>query len=141
MGKVRYGFVWEGDSYEGGTCDFMEYYADTGGQVLNSTDTASALNVADVTKVLTFMRGLVTSGASPAAVDTFQEPEAMTAFQDGQAAFLRNWDYAYGVSNSKGSDVIGKVGVVPLPTFAGQPDRATPTSVVGTCISTPTRRT
>ena len=92
MGKVKYGFVWEGDSYEGGTCDFMEYYADTGGQVLNSTDTASALNVADVTKVLTFIRGLVTSGASPAAVDTFQEPEAMTAFQDGQAAFLRNWD-------------------------------------------------
>ena len=34
---------------------------------------------------------------------------------------MRNWDYAYGVSNSKGSDVIGKVGVVPLPTFAGQP--------------------
>jgi multiple sugar transport system substrate-binding protein len=120
-GKVKYGFVWEGDSYEGGTCDFMEYYADTGGQVLNSTDTASVLNVADVTKVLTFMRGLVTSGASPAAVDTFQEPQAMTAFQDGQAAFLRNWDYAYGVANSKGSDVIGKVGVVPLPTFAGQP--------------------
>jgi multiple sugar transport system substrate-binding protein len=122
MGKVKYGFVWEGDSYEGGTCDFMEYYADTGGQVLNSTDTASVLNVADVTKVLTFMRGLVTSGASPAAVDTFQEPQAMTAFQDGQAAFLRNWDYAWGVSNTKPSDVIGKVGVVPLPTFAGQPE-------------------
>jgi multiple sugar transport system substrate-binding protein len=121
MGKVKYGFVWEGDSYEGGTCDFMEYYADTGGQVLNSTDTASALNVADVTKVLTFMRGLVTSGASPAAVDTFQEPQANTAFDDGQAAFLRNWDYAYGTANTKGSDVIGKVGVVPLPTFAGQP--------------------
>jgi multiple sugar transport system substrate-binding protein len=121
MGKVKYGFVWEGDSYEGGTCDFMEYYADTGGQVLNSSDTASVLNVADVTKVLTFMRGLVTSGASPAAVDTFQEPQANTAFDDGQAAFLRNWDYAYGTANTKGSDVIGKVGVVPLPTFAGQP--------------------
>jgi multiple sugar transport system substrate-binding protein len=120
-GKVKYGFVWEGDSYEGGTCDFMEYYADTGGQVLNSSDTASVLNVGDVTKVLTFMRGLVTSGASPAAVDTFQEPEANTAFDDGQAAFLRNWDYAYGTANTKGSDVIGKVGVVPLPTFAGQP--------------------
>lgn len=43
QGKVKYGFVFEGNSYEGGTCDFMEYYADTGGQVLNSTDTASPL--------------------------------------------------------------------------------------------------
>ena len=39
--KVKYGFVWEGDAYEGGTCDFMEYYADTGGQVLNASDSAS----------------------------------------------------------------------------------------------------
>jgi multiple sugar transport system substrate-binding protein len=120
-GKVKYGFVFEGDSYEGGTCDFMEYYADTGGQVLNSTDTTSELNVADVTKVLGFVRGLVTSGASPASVDTFQEPQAMTAFADGQAAFLRNWDYAYSTAQASGSKVIGKVGVAPLPTFAGDP--------------------
>jgi multiple sugar transport system substrate-binding protein len=120
-GKVKYGFVFEGDSYEGGTCDFMEYYADTGGQVLNSTDTVSELNVADVTKVLTLVRGLVTSGASPSAVDTFQEPQAMTAFADGQAAFLRNWDYAYSTSQASGSKVIGDVGVAPLPTFQGEP--------------------
>ncbi len=119
-GKVKYGFVWEGDAYEGGTCDFMEYYADTGGQVLNSSDTASVLNVGDVTKVLTFMRSLVSSGASPASVDTFQEPQAQNAFQNGQAAFLRNWDYAYSSSQATGSKVIGKVGVAPLPTFAGQ---------------------
>ena len=117
--KVKYGFVWEGDAYEGGTCDFMEYYADTGGQVLNASDSASVLNVADVTKVLTFMRGLVTSGASPQAVDTFQEPEAAAAFQDGDAAFIRNWDYQYAAAQAKGSDVIGKVGVAPLPTFTG----------------------
>ena len=119
-GTVKYGFVWEGDAYEGGTCDFMEYYADTGGQVLNATDTSSVLNLGDVTKVLTFMRGLVTSGASPASVDTFQEPEAQDAFQNGEAAFLRNWDYAYSASQASGSKVIGKVGVAPLPTFAGR---------------------
>jgi len=121
QGKVKYGFVFEGNSYEGGTCDFMEYYADTGGQVLNSTDTASVLNVADVTKVLTFVHGLVTSGASPAAVDTFEETQANDAFDNGQAAFLRNWDYAYSTAQGTGSKVIGKVGVAPLPTFAGDP--------------------
>ncbi|MHB1496414.1 MAG: ABC transporter substrate-binding protein [Acidimicrobiales bacterium] len=120
QGKVKYGFVWEGASYEGGTCDFMEYYADTGGQVLNATDTKSVLNTAKVTKALAFVRSLVTSGASPAAVDTFQEPQAMDAFQNGQAAFLRNWDYAYAEANAKGMKSAGKVGVAPLPTFAGQ---------------------
>jgi multiple sugar transport system substrate-binding protein len=119
--KVKYGFVWEGASYEGGTCDFMEYYADTGGQVLNATDTKSVLNVADVTKALTFVRSLVTSGASPAAVDTFEEPQAMAAFQNGEAAFMRNWDYAWGVANTKGMASDGKTGVAPLPTFAGRP--------------------
>jgi multiple sugar transport system substrate-binding protein len=117
--KVKYGFVFEGASYEGGTCDFMEYYADTGGSVLNSTDTKSVFNVADATKVLTFLRGLITSGASPKAVTTFEEPQAMAAFQNGQAAFLRNWDYAWAVANSKGMASAGKVGVAPLPTFAG----------------------
>ena len=119
--KVKYGFVWEGQSYEGGTCNFMEYYADTGGQVLNSTDTKSVLNVSKVTKVLSFVRSLVTSGASPAAVGTFEEPQAMAAFQNGEAAFLRNWDYAWSVANTKGMKSAGKVGVAPLPTFAGQP--------------------
>lgn len=119
--KVKYGFVWEGDSYEGGTCDFMEYYADTGGSVLNAADNKSVLDVAKVTKALSFMRSLVTSGASPASVDTFQEPQAQNAFQNGQSAFLRNWDYAYASSQAAGSKVIGKVGVAPLPTFAGQP--------------------
>ena len=121
QGKVKYGFVWEGASYEGGTCDFMEYYADTGGAVLNSTDSASVFNVADATKALTFVRSLITSGASPASVDTFEEPQAMDAFQDGDAAFLRNWDYAYSEANTKGYASAGKTGVAPLPTFAGEP--------------------
>ena len=119
--KVKYGFVWQGASYEGGTCDFMEYYGDTGASVLNATDKGSVFNVAAATKALSFMRSLVTSGASPGAVDTFQEPQAMTAFADGQAAFMRNWDYAFSTSQAKGSKVIGKVGVAPLPTFAGRP--------------------
>lgn len=45
----------------------------------------------------------------------------MSTFSSGQAAFLRNWDYAYADSQTKGSSsVIGKVGVAPLPTFQGQ---------------------
>jgi multiple sugar transport system substrate-binding protein len=121
QGKVKYGYVWQGASYEGLTCDFMEYLGSAGGSVLNSSMTQSTLNSAAGQKAISFMRSLVTSGASPPAVTTFQEPQAMSAFANGQAAFLRNWDYAWSFSQTKSSPskVVGKVGVAPLPTFQG----------------------
>jgi multiple sugar transport system substrate-binding protein len=122
-GSVKYGFVWEGDSYEGLTCNFMEYLADAGGSPTNATYTTATLNSAAATKAVTFMRSLITSGASPAAVTTFQEPQAMSTFGDGNAAFLRNWDYAYDAAitpSSGGKLKASQVGVAPLPTFAGQ---------------------
>ena len=122
-GLVKYGYVWQGDSYEGLTCDFMEYLGSAGGTVLNSGLTKSTVDSAAGTKALTFMRSLITSGASPKAVTTFQEPQAMSTFATGQAAFLRNWDYGWSYANtaSSPSKVVGKVGVSPLPTFQGQP--------------------
>jgi multiple sugar transport system substrate-binding protein len=122
-GQTKYGFVWEGDSYEGLTCDFMEYLTDAGGTATNSTYTTATLNSAAALKAVTFMRGLVTSGVTPAAVTTFQEPQAMTTFGTGQAVFLRNWDYAYSAAttpSSGGKLTASQVGVEPLPTFAGQ---------------------
>jgi len=122
-GSVKYGFVWEGDSYEGLTCNFMEYLTDAGGSPTNTSYTTATLNSAAALKAVTFMRSLITSGASPAAVTTFQEPQAMSTFGDGNAAFLRNWDYAYDAAitpASGGKLKASQVGVAPLPTFAGQ---------------------
>jgi multiple sugar transport system substrate-binding protein len=69
------------------------------------------------------MRSLITSGASPAAVSTFQEPQAMNTFGGGSAAFLRNWDYAYSAAttaSSGGKLTASQVGVATLPTFASE---------------------
>lgn len=87
---VRYGFAWEGASYEGLTCDFME----------------------------TFMRSMIANHISPPDVTSFQEPQAMNAFNHGEVAFLRNWDYAW--SNSQENGLKGKVGVEPMPTFSAK---------------------
>jgi multiple sugar transport system substrate-binding protein len=118
-GLVKYGFVWQGASYEGLTCDYMEYLTDAGGAATNSAYTSASLNSSAAVKATTFMRSLVTSGVSPAAVTTFQEAQAMSTFASGQAAFLRNWDYAYADSQVPGTPTVGKVGVAPLPTFSG----------------------
>jgi len=122
-GQSKYGFVWEGDSYEGLTCNFMEYLTDAGGSPTNSAYTTATLSSPASIKAITFMRSLITSGASPAAVTTFQEPQAMNTFGAGSAAFLRNWDYAYESAitpSSGGKLTASQVGVAPLPTFAGQ---------------------
>jgi multiple sugar transport system substrate-binding protein len=119
-GLVKYGYVFQGASYEGLTCDYMEFLTDAGGTPTNSSYTTANLDSAASVKAVTFMRSLITSGVSPAAVSTFQEAQAMSTFASGQAAFLRNWDYAYADSQVPGTPTVGKVGVAPLPTFQGQ---------------------
>jgi multiple sugar transport system substrate-binding protein len=130
-GDTKYGYVWQGDSYEGLTCNFMEYLGSAAGSVLNSGMTSATISSPAGRKALTFMRSLITSGASPAAVTTMQEPQSMSAFATGQAAFLRNWDYGYNYANTAASPskIVGKVGVAPMPTFAG--DQAPGTSTIG----------
>ncbi|HET9076125.1 MAG TPA: ABC transporter substrate-binding protein [Acidimicrobiales bacterium] len=120
-GQAQYGYVFQGADYEGATCDFMEFLADAGGKVLNSSADKSELTAnGDALKALTFEQQLVNSGVSPKAESTFQESQAMDTFDSGKSAFLRNWDYAYSTSQASGSAVVGKVGVAPMPTFTGQ---------------------
>ena len=120
---IKYGFVWQGDSYEGLTCNFMEYLTDAGGTVTNSDYTKATLDSPAALKAVTFMRGLITSGVTPSAVTTFQEPQAMNVFAAGQSVFLRNWDYAYSYATTPATSKLtaSQVGVEPMPTFQGQP--------------------
>ncbi len=122
-GLVKYGFVWQGASYEGLTCNFMEYLTDAGGTPTNSGYTQATLNSPQAATAVTFMRSLVTTGVTPSAITTFQEKEAMNTFANGDAAFLRNWDYAYSTATTPATSKLtaSQVGVAPLPTFSGQP--------------------
>ena len=120
-GLVKYGYVFQGASYEGLTCNYMEFLASAGGTATKADYSTATLDSPASIKAVTFMRWLVTSGVSPAAVTTFQEAQAMSTFASGQAAFLRNWDYAYADSQVPGTPTVGKVGVAPMPTFQGMP--------------------
>jgi multiple sugar transport system substrate-binding protein len=120
-GAVKDGFVWQGNSYEGLTCDGVEFLGDAGGSVLAKDGKKAAIDSAAGKKAVSFLRGLITSGASPSSVSTFTEQESMTDFANGNAAFLRNWSYAYSASNDKSqSKIVGKAGIAVLPTFSGQ---------------------
>ncbi|GAA3721670.1 multiple sugar transport system substrate-binding protein [Spinactinospora alkalitolerans] len=119
-GDVRYGFVWQGASSETLTCNFAEMLADAGGALMDERAEEVLVDSDAGRRALEFMSGLVADGVSPAAVGTFAEEQAMTAFSGGQSAFLRNWSYAWGAANAPGgSAVAGKVGATLRPTFEG----------------------
>ena len=101
----------------------MEYLASAGGTATNSDYTKATLDSPAAIKAVTFMRSLVTSGITPAAITTFQEAQAMNTFAAGDSAFLRNWDYAYTAATDPATSKLtaSQVGVEPMPAFAGQP--------------------
>jgi trehalose/maltose transport system substrate-binding protein len=107
------GFVFQGNAYEGLTCDALEWIASSGGG--NFIDYGKVtINNPKAAAVLNMFRENI-GVTTPRGVTTYQEGEAQTAFTDGDAAFERNWPYAYSLNEAKGSKVAGKFAVAPLP--------------------------
>jgi trehalose/maltose transport system substrate-binding protein len=52
---------------------------------------------------------------APKGVMGYQEEESRAMFQNGDALFMRNWPYAYLLTQAENSPVKGKVGVMPIP--------------------------
>jgi multiple sugar transport system substrate-binding protein len=117
--KANGGIVYQGASYEGLTCDFLELAFAAGGKVLSDDGKKSQINSPQNLKALQFMVDGIKSGAAPKAVTTYMEEESRRAFESGKYAFMRNWSYAYALGNAKGSKVAHKFKVAPFPTFEG----------------------
>jgi multiple sugar transport system substrate-binding protein len=113
------GIVYQGKSYEGLTCDYLELAFAAGGKVLSADGKKSEINSPANVKALQFMVDGIKSGSAPKAVTTYGEEEARRAFENGKPAFMRNWPYAYALGNAKGSKVKDKFKVAPFPTFEG----------------------
>jgi trehalose/maltose transport system substrate-binding protein len=108
------GFVFQGKAYEGLTCNALEWIDSFGGgSVIDDTGKVTVNNPKAVAAI-TFFAGLI-GNVVPKGVLNYAEEEARGAFQSGQAIFMRNWPYAWSLSQSADSPVKGKVGVVALP--------------------------
>jgi multiple sugar transport system substrate-binding protein len=114
----RGGIVFQGAAYEGLTCDWLELAFAAGGSVLSEDGTKATIDSPQNVAATKLMVDAVKNGAAPRAVSTYMEPESLAAWQTGRYAFMRNWPYAYGLSQDT-DELKGKFDVAPLPAFEG----------------------
>ncbi len=101
--------------YEGLTVNAAEAINAAGGQIVKDDGKSPDVNTAEAAKGLDFLVNGFKQGYIPKEALGFQETQSLNAFAAGQLVFMRNWPYADAILAAKGSKVIGKFGVAPLP--------------------------
>lgn len=112
--KDFHGFVWQGKAYEGLTCDALEWVSSFGGGSVVEPDGRISINNPQAAKALDMAASWVGT-ISPQGVLNYAEEDARGVFQNGQAAFMRSWPYAWSLMQSRDSHVKDKVGVANIP--------------------------
>ncbi len=125
---TKFGFVFQGAKSEAGLCDGCEYIWGHGGNILDPNDPSKV--VVDSPQAIAGLkteRSMITDGISPEAVTVYEEPETEGEFLNGDAVFLRNWPYVYGLIGTSDYPKLNtdQVGVSELPSSDGKPGNGT----------------
>ncbi|MFO7539104.1 MAG: ABC transporter substrate-binding protein [Chloroflexota bacterium] len=115
-----WGFVWQGNAYEGLTCDALEWIASNNGGSIVSPDGVITINNPNAIEIIDQAAGWVGT-ISPPGVTGYGEEEARGVWQAGNAAFMRNWPYAYSLGQADDSAIAGLFDVSPLPAGSDAP--------------------
>lgn len=109
-----WGFVWQGAPYEGLTCDALEWiYSFDGGTIIDA-EGAITVNNAAAAAALDMAAGWIGT-ITPPGVTGYREEESRGIWQAGNAAFMRNWPYAFALGNSADSPIRDRFDVTVLP--------------------------
>ena len=108
------GFVFEGKASESVTCNALEWIYSYGGGSVIEPDKKVTINNSNAIKALDTAHSWVGS-ITPVGVTTYAEEEARNIWQAGNAAFMRNWPYAYALGADRKSAISGKFDVTILP--------------------------
>ena len=123
-----WGYVWQGNVYEGLTVNAVEWLVSEGGEPIVDAAGRLAVENAGTTRALDRAAAWV-GEISPPEVTVYQEEDARALFQMGNAAFMRNWPYAYPLGQAEDSPVRDLFGVTHLP--KGEGTAARHASVIG----------
>jgi trehalose/maltose transport system substrate-binding protein len=112
------GYVGQFNSYEGLTCNVMEWlWSHGGGTILNSNKDVTIVN--DRAKeALNRVRRWFTNGITPTYARLYDETASLDKWLSGEAIFMRNWPYAISETRSRAvfnRTVGGGFGITTLP--------------------------
>ena len=122
--KVDWGYVWQGRQSEALSCVYLEMIDGFGGNWLQTNNNQIGLNAIPGVEAAAWLQGLIDQGVSPRAVTNYAESEALQSFKVGDAAFMRNWPYAWSELQKADSVVKGHVGIT---TMVAKPGHSTAT--------------
>ena len=108
------GFVFQGKSSESLTCDAVEWIYSFGGGTIINPDKKVTISNPNAIKALETAKSWIGT-ISPTSVTNYGEEEARYIWQIGNAAFMRNWPYAYPLGADPKSPISGKFDVTVLP--------------------------
>lgn len=96
------------------TCDALEWqFSWNGGSIVEPDGTVSINN--ENAAAAFDMAASWVDRISPPGVVSYMEEDARGVWQGGNAAFMRNWPYAFALGNAEDSVIKDKFAVVPLP--------------------------
>lgn len=112
------GFVFQAKAYEGLTCDALEWvYSYGGGTIIDSKGNIT-INNPQAAKALDQAASWIGTIA-PQGVLNYGEEDSRGVWQNGKAAFMRNWPYAWSLGQAADSPIKDKIGVAALPAGTG----------------------
>jgi trehalose/maltose transport system substrate-binding protein len=121
-----WGFVFQGNAYEGLTCDALEWVKSFGGGQIIEADGSISINNENAAKAIDLAASWIGTIA-PEGNLAYMEEESRGVWQLGNAVFHRNWPYAYSLGNGADSPIAGKFDVAPLPAGEGPDARSAAT--------------
>ena len=121
-----YGFVFQGNAYEGLTCNALEWVKSFGGGQIVEADGSISINNPQAAAAIEEAASWVGT-ISPEGNLAYMEEESRGVWQLGNAVFMRNWPYAYALGEGEDSAVKGKFDVAPLPAGEGADGRSAAT--------------
>jgi trehalose/maltose transport system substrate-binding protein len=109
-----WGYAWQGAANEGLTCNALEWQAsEGGGRIIEDDQTISVNNPATIRAWERAARWVGT--ISPPGVVAYRELDSMNAWDAGNVAFRRTWQWEYRMSHWKESGITGNSGFTSMP--------------------------
>ena len=125
---VPFGLVLQAARYEGLVTGFVEILGAFGGAILDERGRVVVDSDAAIAAATWLRDAIARSRIIPEAVLTWQEEQTRFAFQNGQAAMMRNWPYAHALlADPATSRVAGRFAIASMPAGPG----GTPSATLG----------